>query len=144
MPDLGKDLTLEAIREYIGWQPEMRSERKAYNFAIISTPNGSYLGGCGLTQINWQHRFANLYYWVRSSQTRHGVATMAARKLAQHGFEILDLQRVEIVMATSNIASIRVAEKMGATREGLLRSRLNLHGAIEDAYLYSLIPADCL
>jgi len=42
-------------------------------------------------------------------------------------------------VAVGNAASIRVAEKIGGVREGVLRSRLLLHGEFHDAVLFSVI-----
>jgi ribosomal-protein-serine acetyltransferase len=46
------------------------------------------------------------------------------------------------VAAVGNVHSQRVAEKIGATREGILRNRLTLGGKQVDAVMYSLIPED--
>jgi len=119
-----------------------RAERAAYNFAIVDADDGSILGGCGLTQINWQHRFANLYYWVHSRKAGRGVASAATLQLARYGFETLGLQRIEIVVAAGNLASLRVAEKVGAEREGLLRNRIHINDEWHDAFMHSLIPSD--
>ena len=88
------------------------------------------------------HRFANLYYWVRSSRRGEGIATIATRLVARYGLVQLGLNRIEIVVAVGNLASIRVAEKVGATHEGVLRSRIALPDSISDALMFSLIPAD--
>jgi len=56
------------------------------------------LGGCGLTNPNRRHQFANLYYWVRNSAARQGVAPAAVRLAARFAFAELRLQRVEIVV----------------------------------------------
>ncbi|HYE66449.1 MAG TPA: GNAT family protein, partial [Pyrinomonadaceae bacterium] len=58
------------------------------------------------------------------------------------GLEELGLQRIEIVVAVDNWASQRVAEKVGATREGILRKRLLIHGRPQDALMYSLVAED--
>jgi RimJ/RimL family protein N-acetyltransferase len=50
------------------------------------------------------------------------------------------LNRIEILVAVDNLASQRVAAKVGAVREGILRNRLLLHGKIHDAVMFSLIP----
>jgi ribosomal-protein-serine acetyltransferase len=94
------------------------------------------------TLCNHGHRYANLFYWVRSSRLRQGVASAAVRLLARYAFETVGLQRVEIVVAVGNAASARVAEKVGAVREGILRNRIFLHGSSYDAFSYSLIPGD--
>jgi len=109
----------------------------AFEFAIVSA-DGTYVGGCGLNQIDKINRRANLGYWVRSTATGQGVATAAVRALRDWAFEATDLVRLEIVVAVGNTASHRVAEKVGAAREGTMIRRLVLHGALRDATMFSL------
>ena len=45
-------------------------------------------------------------------------------------------------MAVENKASLRVAEKVGAYKEGILRNRIVLPDRIHDAVLFSIIPND--
>ena len=52
------------------------------------------------------------------------------------------LSRIEILAVVSNTASQRVAEKIGALREGVLRRRLLIQGQSQDAVIYSLVPED--
>ena len=140
--DLGSVRSVTEVEAFIAAQPENWANGIAYNFAITGLDGSTMLGGCGLTQIHPNHRFANLYYWVRSSRTRQGIASRATRLVARFGLETLGLQRIEIVVETTNIASLRVAEKAGACREGILRNRLNSYGVPRDAVMFSLIPLD--
>ena len=73
---LGRGSVLVSVARRV-WQ-----EGNEYAFAIVQAQDGQFLGGCGLNQINRVNRFANLGYWVRTSQAGHGVATVAARLLA--------------------------------------------------------------
>jgi ribosomal-protein-alanine N-acetyltransferase len=52
------------------------------------------------------------------------------------------LHRVEAACIPDNIRSIRVLEKAGFQREGLLRSYLRINGAWQDHYLYARIVDD--
>jgi RimJ/RimL family protein N-acetyltransferase len=115
---------------------------KGFQFAITDAVTGQYLGGCGLDGINPKYRFANLGYWVRTSRTRQGIASRAARLAAQFAFEKTDLIRVEIVIAVGNLPSRRAAEKAGATYEGILRNRMTIRDQYCDAVMFSLVPAD--
>lgn len=124
--------------EWIRSRAPLAAEGREHTFAIVDT-DGRLLGGCGLNQINRIHRFGNLGYWVRTSATRHGVATEAVRQVAQFAFRNTDLVRLEIVCAVGNDRSQRVAERAGAVREGILRHRLLLHGQAADAVMYSLV-----
>lgn len=129
-------LTPEDVRVWIEKQVQAFEALEAFEFAILGD-GGEHLGGCGLNQIDQVNRRANLGYWVRTSATRRGVATAAIRELTRWAFASTDLIRLEVVVSTRNVASLRVAEKAGAVREGVLRSRLLLHGIAHDAVLFS-------
>jgi RimJ/RimL family protein N-acetyltransferase len=49
---------------------------------------------------------------------------------------------VEIIIAPENEASLRVAKKVGAHYEGVLRNRMVVGQEVYDAVMYSLIPQD--
>lgn len=131
-------LTLDDTRIWIEKQIQAFEALEAFEFAIVGD-DGEVLGGCGLNQIDQANRRANLGYWVRTSATRRGVATAAIRQLSRWAFESTDLIRLEVVVSIRNLASLRAAEKAGAVREGVLRSRLLLHGVAHDAVLFSFV-----
>jgi ribosomal-protein-serine acetyltransferase len=118
------------------------AEAKEFDFAVVDARDGALLGGCALNDINRTHNFANLGYWVRTSRTGQGIATAAARLVAKFGFRQLGFTRIEIVVAVANKASQRVAEKTGATREGIERNRHVVRDKVCDAVMFSLIPGD--
>lgn len=131
-------MTLADFQVWIEKQIQAFEALEAFEFAILGD-GGEPLGGCGLNQIDQANRRANLDYWVRTSATRRGVATEATRQLVQWAFQSTDLLRLEVVVSTRNTASLRVAEKAGAVREGVLRCRLLLHGVPHDAVLFSFV-----
>lgn len=137
-----ENYTMEDAERFIKDQELWWGEGKVHNFGITDQETGTYCGGCLLNNINLGDRLANMAYWVRSDLTGKGIATIAAKLVAHYGFDKLGLNRVEIVVAQANLASIRVAEKTGAKREGELRSRITVRDKVYDAYLYSLIPSD--
>jgi RimJ/RimL family protein N-acetyltransferase len=119
------------------WQRE-----ESYPFFIFDRDGSTLVGGCALNEIDRPRLRANLGYWIRSSRMGLGLATAASRLAVRFALETLAMQRVEIVAAVENLASQRVAAKLGAVREGLLRNRLRIRDKPHDAYGYSLIPAD--
>jgi ribosomal-protein-serine acetyltransferase len=136
------DYSVEDSTTWIESRPAAWASGTEYSFAITDAADDTFLGTCGLNRIDPIHRWANLGYWVRSSRTRKGVATAATLLVARFALEELKLNRVEIVIADSNAASLRVAEKVGATREGLLRRKVMAHGEVHDAVMFSLIWQD--
>lgn len=113
-----------------------------YTFAIADARTGRFLGSVGVTHHGPTRVAGNLGYWVRTGAAGQGVATRATRLAARFAVETLALQRVEIIVAGGNVPSLRVAEKAGAVREGVLRNRLVLHGVPTDAVMHSVVPAD--
>ena len=137
-----EDYDVEDARAWVRATREARGRGEECSFVVTDAHYGAMLGGCGLNQVEAEHRRANLGYWVRTTATGRGVATEAAALVARFGLTVLGLGRVEIVAAVGNRASQRVAEKVGAVREGTLRNRFWLGGDAVDAVLYSLVPAD--
>jgi len=142
LPFVHKDYSLKESRAWIKKRPEDWKKGIAYDFAIFDSADGSYLGGCGLNKIERENHRANLGYWVRTSRMGQGVAPSATLLLAKWGFQELSLKRIEILVATDNKRSLRVAEKAGAQREGILRNRLLIRDKAYDAVMHSLIPQD--
>ena len=130
--------TLDEARQWVMLQIELARQRKAFEFVIVGDAD-RLLGGCGINQINSMSQFANLGYWVRTSAAGRGVAPAAVRAVAAYAFRETDLNRLEIVVAVGNTRSQRVAEKVGALREGVLRSRILLPSGPSDAVMYSLV-----
>ena len=112
----------------------------AYELGIFTLDGKTLLGGVGLNQFNREHNFCNLGYWVRESRQGQGVATRAARALAEFGFRELKLARIEIVVVQGNVPSQRVALKVGATFECVARNRLVVADRSYAAAVYSLVP----
>ena len=110
-----------------------------YPFVIVDRVSGVPLGTCGLNGIDRVNQWANLGYWVRTPATGRGVATRAATLVADFGFSELGLHRIEILAATGNAPSQRVALRVGAIREGVLRRRLRVNEMSHDAVVFSLV-----
>jgi len=136
------DYSFNDTREFIRITRARWQEGTLYAFAIIDAKSGLVLGGCSLSHIHPVYHLCNLGYWVRSSKHGRGIAGRATLLVARYAFEKIGLVRVEIVIAPANAASIRVAEKVGAHYEGVLRNRMVVGSEVQDARMYSLIPQD--
>ncbi len=113
-------------------------------FAIVERSTGRLAGATGINQIDQRVRRANLGYWLRTEMTGMGYATEAAKMVAKWAFDDLKFERLEIVVATGNIQSQRVALRTGAVREGIARRRLRMGDEQRDAVVFSLVPNDFL
>ncbi len=135
-PDYGREHALSWIHAAMAGP----SSGSSYEFAVIDA-DGTLAGVCGVNHVNTVDRFANLGYWIRTSRSRRGLAPAAVRAVAGWTFANTSLNRLEIVVAIGNRKSQRVAEKVGASREAVLRQRLMVAGAPSDAVMYALLRA---
>jgi len=136
------DYSLEDSQGFIArchyaWEQEVE-----YNFAIIDARDKTLIGSIGLNRIDWANHCANIGFWVRQTWTRRGVATATARLIAEFGLRDLGLQRLELMVPAHNLASLRVAAKLGAKFEGVLRNRVFLANQAYDACVFGLVLAD--
>jgi RimJ/RimL family protein N-acetyltransferase len=75
------------------------------------------LGGASLYAVELAERRAAVGYLLAARARGRGVATCATRLLARWGFDRLGLERLELTCGPDNVASQRVAERCGFTRE---------------------------
>ncbi|HEX2029848.1 MAG TPA: GNAT family protein [Actinomycetota bacterium] len=111
------------------------------SLVILDAATEELLGTIGL-RIDGPAGVGDIGYWVKREARGRGVATRAVRLVATWAFAARGLGRIELMAATENAASRRVAERAGFTLEGILRARLPGPDGRLDAALYSLLPSD--
>jgi RimJ/RimL family protein N-acetyltransferase len=109
-------------------------------FAILDRSSGELLGGIGARTFDMA--IVDIGYWVKADARGRGVATRALVLVARFAFDELGAGRVQLTTELDNLASQRVAEKAGFSREGVLRSYLDFKGRRRDAVMFSLLAED--
>ena len=82
---------------------------------------GVFAGNVGCHPINWANRNCSLGYWIDAAQQGKGVITRCCAAMLAYLFGELRLHRAEIRCGTGNTRSCAIPERLGFTREGLLR-----------------------
>ena len=143
---LDDSYTREMARDWVQSRGSAWSNNESYDFAITDEDN-RFLGVVGLNALDFISKRANLGYWVRTSSAGRGIVTLASRQLIDLAFSDeppfeARLHRLEILVAVPNAKSHRVAQKLNAVREGVLRARLWPDGRPQDAVMYSVLKTD--
>jgi RimJ/RimL family protein N-acetyltransferase len=94
--------------------------------AVCAT-DGELLGAINLNVFP-NREAAETGYWVKREARGRGVATAALRLMAAYAFEQAGAERLELMTETPNVASQRLAEKLGFRREGVARAYLASRG----------------
>lgn len=130
--------SMEFIRRTFVW----RRREIAYAFGVFDSATDDHLGNCGLHNVKQHVRSAEIGYWIRSDQAGKGLTTEAAALLIRFAFEGLRLHRIVLRAATDNIASYRVAEKLGFQLDGIHRHEDLLPRGWVDYRYYCLLEEE--
>jgi len=91
-------------------------------FAITKTDTGEVLGSMSFGHIDWAFAMAEAGYWVARDARGQGVATGALAALVEWGRRELRLVEVRLRVLAGNLASQRVAERVGFVPDGTERT----------------------
>ena len=100
------------------------------------------VGMIGFNTIDGTARRSEIGYWIDSEYQGQGIVTQGCRSLIAHGFNELDLNRIEIRCATGNDRSRAIAERLGFIHEGTIRQTEWLYDHFEDHALYALLRSE--
>lgn len=92
-------------------------------FHTVIRQRGALVGMAGFNDINPSNRYGALGYWLAEDAQGQGIMTRVCRVFIDHGFEVLELNRIEIRCAEANHRSRAVAERLGFSLDGVLRDR---------------------
>ena len=99
-------------------------------------------GAVRVRDIDPGDRKAKIGYFIGNDFGGRGVATSAVRAVLVYCFASLHLNRIELRCASTNGRSIRLAERLGFVREGVLRQDECLNGVFVDQLVYGLLRAE--
>ncbi len=113
-----------------------------YTFGIFSKDEERLIGSTGLhTRLGENVR--EIGYWINSKFVKQGFATETVKALIKVGFEIEQLDRIEIRCAPNNIASQGIPRKLGFLHEGTLKNRTkDLDGKLRDIMIWTMFKEE--
>jgi RimJ/RimL family protein N-acetyltransferase len=130
-------------RQYLLQRFDALHSGTAAPFAIVEArQDGRLLGSISLISLHWAHRRGEVGYWLAREARGQGHATQAVRLICRWGAAALGLERIDLLAATGNAASQRVAERAGFTCEGVLRSYMEGKEGRQDMVAFGLLAGD--
>lgn len=140
------------VCRYTGWGPNSLDETRTfvadaaqrhedrYDLAILH--GDELIGSASVWTTIAAHQVGELGYTIRRDRWGHGYATEVAHLLVGLGFDQLGLRRLAATCDPDNAASIRVLEKVGLRREGLLRGLYVVRGRQRDRLVFGCLRDD--
>lgn len=110
--------SVEEEAERIVRNRAMHEELGFTMWAVEEKDSGAVVGVAGIFRVENVGPEIEVAYHFRKDRWGRGYATEAARACLDYGFETVGLERIVGLVAPENVASARVLEKCGMTREG--------------------------
>lgn len=134
------DETKEVIRFAI--EDQTSDNRKQYGWTILTGNDNEFIGEAGMSLSANRFKIGEIHYSLLPTHWKKGYATEVVKRLIQFGFDDLKLHRIQAGVATENIRSISVLEKVGMIQEGIRRKILPIRGEWKDNYHYAILEDD--
>ncbi|MGD6794988.1 GNAT family N-acetyltransferase [Metabacillus indicus] len=134
--------SLQDVYGELDWYREIYHEGTGIRWAISLKESGTMIGSCGFLNRKPNHFRAEIGYELSREYWGKGIAAEALKAIISYGFDHLNLERIEALIEPSNAPSIKLAERHGFIREGLLRHYEYTCGKFDDLYMYSLLKMD--
>ena len=127
--------SIDETIEFLKLNSRKRSRNFEYNYSI--TCDDLVIGAIALRINQHQNHIGEIGYFIDESYWNRGFATRAVKIVEKIAFKELNLARIELPVITMSKADIRVAEKCGYHKEGLLKNRITLKNRYADAFLFA-------
>ena len=132
--------SLDGSRSFAAQMERRWNDQTDWTFTIFHDDEA--VGTISLMRYQALFALCEIGYWIRSDLAGRGLMTEAAAAVCDFGFGEIDVHRIELRAAVDNAASQRVAEKLGFTREGLLREAGWVAAGYQDMHLFGLLASE--
>lgn len=133
--------TEEQMRIWVFDMLERQAQGTDLPFAVIHLESKRTIGGTRFMDIRPQHRGVEIGgTWYAPCYQRTAVNTECKYLLLCHAFEVWQCIRVQFKADLRNMRSQRALDRIGATREGVLRNHIILpDGTFRHSVYYSIL-----
>ena len=128
-----------SMQNQMQWLESLAKDKNTMMFAV-ETKKRKLIGCTGLTYIDWKNSRAEVSIYIGDKNYKgKGYGTDTLKTLMRYGFEELNLHMLFGEIFEYNKANIRLFEKCGFKRDGVLRHRLYRDGKYWNSVVYSIL-----
>ena len=140
LPFVDKMQSIEFAENFV--KGTIKRNKAGIEHAFVIFENKQAIGRIGVYKIDHQNRIGEIGYWIVENSQGKGIITKVCKVMIDFCFNDLDLNRIEIKCATAKLRSKAIPEKLGFSKEGVIRQGELVHGEFIDLALYSLLKSD--
>lgn len=132
--------TEEVSKKFI--ETSIEKEKNGTDIVFEIWYKNEFVGMIDYHNIDKRNNIGRIGYWIGEEYQGKGIVTEACKLIIKYGFEKLHLNRIEIICALHNPKSAAVAQRLGFTKEGVLRKWAFMYDHYDDMESWSLIKGE--
>lgn len=117
-------------------------QKSRCRWVIVWKETGEIAGTCGFHLWDHDNKSVELGYDLCKEFWGKGIVVEAVSAAIGYAFKNWDVNRIQAFIALDNAQSVRAAEKLGFTLEGIIREKHLFRGQYYDHYCYSLLKRE--
>lgn len=134
--------TLQDALDFINESVASMHRQESLVLGIYLKSAGELVGKCMLFSYDEESKRAEIGFGLGRVCWGKGYIVEAGEALIQYGFSALGLRRIEAEIDPNNHSSAKALEKLGFSKEGLLRERWEINGIVSDSAMYGRLVSD--
>lgn len=131
--------TMNAAIDDVRYWGSLFLNRRSVYWGITLSETDNLIGTVGFNSWNMYHRRAEVSYDLSYLCWGHGVMSRCLTKVLDFAYNEMNLTRVQATVVTTNFKSIKLLEKLGFQKEGLLKKYEIIGGKYMDYYIYAKV-----
>ena len=133
--------TLEEARSIVEFYTADASGTRS-RWVITTAADGEPIGTCGFHLRSFAHHRAEVGYDLAPAWWGQGLMHEALVALLRHGTDTMGLHRISACVHVDNVASLRLAERLGFVREGIARDLFSDGSRYHDHWMLARLAGD--
>ena len=134
--------TIQDAIDFINESNDSMQRQESLILGVYPKSTGELAGKCILFSYDKESKRAEIGFGLGRYSWSKGYVNEAGEALIQYGFNSLRLRRIEAEIDPNNQSSAKALEKLGFSREGLLRQRWEVNGIVSDSAMYGRLISD--
>jgi RimJ/RimL family protein N-acetyltransferase len=132
------------LNKYIRKALEDRDNETTAVWTIIDKKTNKMAGCTRLAEISWKDERGQIgWTWLGRDFQGSGLNKEMKFLILSYGFDVLNLNRIELKADERNLQSRKALLSIGAKQEGILRQHMKIHdGYIRNTVFYSILSAE--
>lgn len=117
-----QNLNPELSKLFVENTLKQQDRKELFLFLVKENKSNKIIGLIYINSINWLKKQAELAYCIGYEYENKGITSASVRAISIHAFNVLKLEKLQIIVHKSNLSSIKVAKNCNFEWQKVLKA----------------------